>query len=210
MKDLTGQKFNRLTAIKFVSKNRHKHNVWLFQCECGNQKEIDAASVISGHTKSCGCYGREVWASGNCRRQHGMCGTKIYQIWKGIHCRCNTNNFNDKNYKWYKNISYCQEWEKFEPFYEWAIKNGYREGLTIDRIDNLKGYSPDNCRWATQIQQANNKRNNRLVSYKGKTQSVRRWMIELGFEPSSFYKWKNKGLSDLEIIKHFEQKAVNL
>lgn len=155
MKDISGQKFNRLTAIRYVGKNKHRHNVWLFQCECGNLKEIEDHAVISGHTLSCGCYNREILASGDCRRQHGMHGTRIYRIWKGIHSRCN---HPVGKSRCYKDISYCEEWEHFEPFYEWAIKNGYREDLTIDRINPYGNYEPSNCRWATWEEQAQNKR----------------------------------------------------
>lgn len=210
MRDITGQKFNRLTAVKYVGKDKHNLNKWLFQCECGNYKVCLDYSVRSGHTMSCGCYNKEILKSGNCRRQHGMCGTRIYNIWKGIHNRCNTNKENDKNYKWYKNISYCPEWEEFLPFYEWAIANGYRDDLSIDRIDPQGDYEPSNCRWVDATTQANNKSNTRLVTYSGRTLPISEWARLFHFCKSCFYERVKKGESEEQAINYFEKKFMSM
>ena len=152
---------------------------------------------------SCGCYNKEILKSGICGIRHGKHNTRIYRIWKGIHNRCNTKNLKDKNYKWYKDISYCPEWEKFEPFYEWAIANGYKNNLTIDRIDNTKGYSPENCRWVNLTTQANNKRNTRYVTCEGVTKPLSVWSRELGFFKSTFYRRIEKGQSEEDFIKSY-------
>lgn len=114
---------------------------------------------------------------------HGKTNTKLYEVWKAMRRRTQ-----DKNSQAYENyggrgIGICEEWEKdFEAFYKWAMQNGYKEGLSIDRKDNEKGYCPDNCRWATRKTQNNNTRANRLVTYRGETHTIREWeeMLMLG------------------------------
>lgn len=90
----------------------------------------------------------------------------------------------DISYKNYgaKGISICEEWKSLNNFYDWAMSNGYREGLSIDRIDGNKNYCPENCRWATQYEQSNNRCNNHLLTYNGKTQTIRQWSDETGIE----------------------------
>ena len=110
-----------------------------------------------------------------------MSRKKLYGIWYTMHSRCYRENcISFKNYG-ARGITICEEWRNsFERFYEWAIKNGYNESLSIDRIDNSKGYSPDNCRWATRKEQANNQRSNHLITYNGRTQTMKQWAEELG------------------------------
>lgn len=112
---------------------------------------------------------------------HGMSGTKIYYIWIEMRQRCN--NSDHKRYRLYgaRGISVCKEWDdSFEEFHHWSLENGYKEGLSIDRIDNDGNYCPNNCRWVTQKVQNNNSRNCRFITYKGKKQSLKRWAEELG------------------------------
>jgi len=109
-----------------------------------------------------------------------MSRKRLYGIWYTMKTRC----YKEKciNYKNYggRGITVCNEWQSdFENFYNWALENGYVEGLSIDRIDNNKGYSPENCRWATRIEQANNQRSNHLITYNGKTQTLKQWADEL-------------------------------
>lgn len=170
-----GDKYNRLTAIKEIG-YKNKRDMWLFQCDCGRTTIADRYQAITGRKKSCGCYFHDLLKSGDNRRQHGMCGTRIYRIWKGIHQRCNAP-ITDRNYKWYaaRGIKVCEEWNDFNTFYEWAVNNGYDESLTIDRIDSNGDYEPSNCRWATFKQQANNKRNNHFVTINGETHTIIEW-----------------------------------
>jgi hypothetical protein len=103
--------------------------------------------------------------------------------------RCN--NPNQDAYKNYgaRGIFVCSEWQSdFKVFHEWAMANGYQNSLTIERIDNEKGYSPDNCKWVTRKEQANNSRHNRLITYKGKTKTVAQWAEEKGINPKTLRK----------------------
>jgi hypothetical protein len=174
--DLTGQKFGRLTVIERAENKGHEPT-WICKCECGNLKRVIGAELRKGNTTSCGCYAKEVTSKrlkGKTphNKRHGMTGTRIYKIWVEIKSRCN--NPNDSSFKRYggKGISVFKEWDNFDAFYDWSMSNGYAENLTIDRIDNNKGYSPDNCRWVTMKEQANNKTNNHIVVYKGKEYTI--------------------------------------
>jgi len=172
-KDLTGQKFGRLTAIKPVGKSKSHNILWLCKCDCGNYHTTAAVYLNNGDCKSCGCLKRQM--AKDRTTKHGKKGTRIYIIWQNIKRRCT--NPNNPNYKDYggRGISYCSEWEEFEPFYEWAIKNGYKDDLTIDRIDVNGNYCPNNCRWVTQEQQQYNKRTTHYLTYKGETKSMAEW-----------------------------------
>jgi len=100
---------------------------------------------------------------------------RLNRIWRAMKSRCN--NANCKNYKWYggKGIKVCDEWNSFYPFYLWAVNNGYKENLTIDRIDSNKDYCPENCRWATEIEQKRNQSNNRPITFSGQTKLAVEW-----------------------------------
>lgn len=117
--------------------------------------------------------------TGNYR--HGGSGTRIYRIWKSMRERCNTPT--SSNYKKYggRGIKICSEWDDFAVFREWALSHGYSDDLTLDRIDNGKGYSPDNCRWTTYLEQAQNTRNTKIIEFNGERLSQSAWERKLGF-----------------------------
>lgn len=193
--DISGKKFNRLTAICFDHRNG-KDYYWKFKCDCGKEKIIRKNSVMSGKVVSCGCYHNEKTSFIN--RTHHMKGTRIYRCWDGIKQRCH--NKNDCSYKNYggRGIKLCKEWERFEPFMKWALENGYRDDLTIDRIDYDGNYCPENCRWATYREQVRNRRNNVWITYNGETKLLIDWIRFFG--KSNYYLKKKKGMSDKEIF----------
>ena len=160
MKNLKGQKFGRLTAICPVGKNRQGAILWLCNCDCGNDTVVEGRSLTSGATRSCGCLDREAHKFRPNRTTHGKSGTRLYCIWKKMKSRCS--NPNDPDYQQYygsRGITVCPEWlNDFQAFYDWAMSHGYSDELSIDRIDNEKGYSSDNCRWATAEEQRHNQR----------------------------------------------------
>lgn len=175
--DLTGQKFGRLTVMEPYGVNSSGNQLWKCKCDCGNDYITESYHLRKGLTVSCGCYRKDYPPA----YKHGKHESRLYNIWHGIKQRC----CNAKNaaYERYggRGITLCDEWrDSFETFYNWAIANGYADNLTLDRVDNGSGYSPDNCRWATRKMQQNNMRTNRLITYNGKTQSLKQWAAELG------------------------------
>ena len=172
-----GDKYNLLTAIRFDHKDNRNRQFWLFKCDCGNKKVIREDSVKGNKTKSCGCLGRKIHTT------HGMSYTREHNIWNHMKQRCL--NENDKNYKDYgaRGIKVCKRWLKFENFYKDMGKAPINK--SIDRINNNGNYEPDNCRWATMKEQANNKRYNHLLTFNGKTQTIAQWSEELNIKRST-------------------------
>ena len=183
--DLTGQKFGRLTVITQGGKNQHGKIVWYCMCDCGQSGRVVGQSLRAGKTMSCGCLRAEVTAKAS--TTHGMSGTKALNIWKNMLRRCNDPN--NPGYKHYggRGIRVCKRWQSFSNFY--ADMGDPPTGLSIDRIDNNKGYSPDNCRWATNKQQTKNKRTSR--SFRGI--SIKEWSETLDVPYTTLIGRLNRG-----------------
>lgn len=168
IKDLTGMKFGQLVVIKRLKCNKWRQSVYLCKCDCGNTIEVVGNDLKNGHTKSCGCT--------KCSQNRlTAIYPRLYNIWKKIKDRCY--NINSNIYKYYgkRGIKVCNEWHDLETFIEWALKNGYQDNLTIDRINNNGNYEPSNCRWISLPAQQNNKRTNRLITYNNETHTIAEW-----------------------------------
>jgi len=175
-----GEKYNRLTAIRFDHKDKWGNHYWLFKCDCGNETIKGACAVRNNKTKSCGCLQKENNRSGKNSRIHGMEGTPIYNVWLSMKQRCLNKNRKDYEYYGGRGIKVCKRWLKFENFY--ADMGDRPKGKSLDRIDNNGNYEPKNCRWATTIEQSNNKRNNVKITYNGKTLTISQWARMIGVD----------------------------
>lgn len=176
--DLTGQKFNRLFVISrcdnYISPQGKTIVRWLCRCDCGNEVKVSTSSLIKNKTKSCGCFNRENIIKRNLK--HNLSKTRLYKIWQGMKKRCY--NVNSKTYKNYggRGIIICQDWlNDFANFYDWAVNNGYTNNLSIDRINVNGNYEPSNCRWITNKEQSNNKRNNHYITFDKETHTMAEW-----------------------------------
>lgn len=163
-KDITGQRFGRLVVSHRTQNNKNGFACWVCVCDCGNTTIVNGSLLRMGNTKSCGCLSKEHGIKiGKARKKENR-DSKLFDVWRQMKQRCQ--NPNHKAYVHYggRGITVCDEWKNsYDVFYEWSMANGYDETAprgqcTIDRIDNDKGYSPDNCRWTTMSVQNNNHR----------------------------------------------------
>ncbi len=173
MKDLTGQKFERITVDSFHSKTERGQGMWACTCVCGAKKIIRGAHLTHGKILSCGCLKDEKNST------HRMTKTPTYHVYQNMIARC----YNTTHFKYYaygaRGISVCEKWrESFENFYKDMGRKP--NGKSIDRIDNNGSYSPGNCRWATLKEQQRNMRTNRLLTYSGRTHCMSEWAEIVG------------------------------
>ena len=201
--DLTGQKFGRLIVLERSNICKKGHTTFcLCQCNCGNKRIISYTSLKRGNTKSCGCYNKEMSSQRIIKlfTKHNMSETRIYHIWEGMKARCY--NKNDNSYKNYggRGIKICKEWKHdFLNFYNWAMANGYKENLTIDRINVNGNYEPENCRWVNMIIQNNNTTNNRKITYKNKIYTISELSRLLKINYRTLYSRINNNWSENEL-----------
>lgn len=195
--EMTGKRFGRLTVLEECNEHtKHRQLVYKCQCDCGNTVTVRGYKLRSGHTKSCGCLRHEKYAL-----KHGKRHTRLYSIWLNMKDRCcnkNTPRYNDYGSR---GIVVCDEWKNdFMTFHNWAMENGYRDDLTIDRINNDGNYEPGNCKWSTPKQQANNTRSNVWLTFNDKTQTMMQWSEELNIPYITIKNRHRKGWSDKECL----------
>lgn len=217
--NLSGQRFGRLVAIEQSGYSNDGQAKWLCLCDCGGRAVIVAGHLRSGHTQSCGCL------KGDSIRKlsvtHGSTNTRLYTIWTGIKQRC-LNPVNPAFCDYGKRgVKICNEWkESFSNFQHWAYLNGYRDNLTIDRINVHGDYCPQNCRWITKSEQSNNRRTSRYIKYCGFKRTVKDWCDFLRIQrfPFDHAVQEHKDLTqvlqnqlaryeitDEQVISHFSQ-----
>lgn len=178
--DYTGLRFGKLTVIGKSATNKSKQ---LCRCDCGAKTEVFTSNLTRGHTRSCGCLKTEIIKAG-AHTIHGKRHTRLYEIWRSMRRRCRDKNGTRAGSYALKGVQVCKEWEDFSAFEAWALSNGYDSTLSIDRIDNGGDYCPENCRWATARQQANNRSRNRYLELKGERKTVSEWAEATGLPQS--------------------------
>lgn len=167
--DLTGQRFGRLKIIKYSHTDKHKKASWVAVCDCGETKVIKTNSLRSGKTNSCGCLHREQLVGRS--MVHGDRYTHLYSRWLSMHRRVSESNQYAKRY-FDRGITVCDRWKSYINFKQ-DMEVGFNEYLSLDRIDNNKGYYKENCRWADAMTQAKNRERTHIVLHNGERFSPR-------------------------------------
>lgn len=200
---MQSKRFGRLVVVAEAPRFNGR-DMWFCKCDCGQTKTIAGRSLRSKNTSSCGCLQKEKTIANNKRNSaHGMCHTKIHRVWLHIKDRCN--NSNCKSYCNYgaRGILICDEWKNdFQAFYDYVSQLPHfgEEGYSLDRINNDGNYEPNNIRWATRKEQANNKRTNRFLEAFGEKHTVSEWSDILGISSKTILSRLRKGLTDIEAL----------
>lgn len=183
--DLTGQRFGRLVVNQFAGANKNRESMWICKCDCGRCITTRGSSLRNGETKSCGCLHSELSKkiAGENFTTHGKTDTRLFRIWSKMVAR--TEDPKQDHFDCYggRGIRVCEEWRNsFQAFYDWAVNNGYKAGLSIDRIDVNGDYSPENCKWSTMKEQSRNRRSNVKLTYHGETMLMVEWSERTGIK----------------------------
>ena len=191
--DLLNKRFGKLVAVEKVGKDKARNILWLYKCDCGNEIIVRSCELNRGHTKSCGCFQKEMASKSN--KTHGESHFKLHQVWADMRARCKRKSHHA--YKWYgqKGVLVCKEWDNdYLSFKNWALKNGYKEGLTIDRIDSNGNSEPPNCRWATRKEQSNNTSSCVYFDFMGERLNITQFCQKYKVSYSHFYKNASKNI----------------
>lgn len=187
--DMIGKRFGRLVVIEQTDYVQPGRPRWLCRCDCGNEVAVGGLQLRHGDTKSCGCAKKErALALANDHITHGQSKSRLYRIWFNMKCRCHKVSAPDFPRYGGRGINVCDEWRNgFQPFYEWAMANGYQDDRSIDRIDNNGNYCPENCRWVNTKCQNNNTRRNHYVTFNGETLTIGQWSERCGINKNTLH-----------------------
>lgn len=191
--DLTGNRYGRLVALEWVGFKSHS-SLWLCKCDCGKLSVKRSVALKSGATRSCGCLSKESYIKSK----------RLYRIYYGMKNRCNDKNHDSYYLYGARGIKVDSRWNKFKEFQTWALNNGYKDNLTLERIDNNKGYSPENCKWITRSAQQSNTRRNVFVEINGErltlAQAARKYNLNRNTVKAR-YRNGRRGSELIEVVK---------
>lgn len=179
-----GKRFGKLEVLEISRRERTKSGSLKIYfdcvCACGNKVEVVYQQLKEGKTISCGCYRKQKVIENN--TTHNQSNTRLYKIYMGMKKRCYNKKCEAYSYYGGKGIKICDEWSSYETFMQWALSNGYSDDLSIDRIDSNGDYEPNNCRWVSIKEQANNKSNNTVLEFNGRQMTIAQWSEVTGIE----------------------------
>ena len=181
VENIIGKKFGKLLVLENLNVKSHGSTLHRCACECGNIKDIPISYLKSKHTTSCGCLVKEMHTI------HNLSQSRLYNIYRGMLGRCFRENHQAYHNYGGRGITVCDDWkDSFINFFNWAIKNGYQDNLTIDRIDNNGNYEPCNCHWVSKAEQTRNSRKNVYFTYNGITKTISEWARLLNIPLTTF------------------------
>lgn len=204
VRDLSGMKFGFLIAENLYE-IRNRKAYWNCKCtRCGNHKIIRGDALVGNKTISCGCYHRDnTYKVFNLKNLNGISKHPLYPIWNSMKQRCE----NEKSISYIhyggRGISLCREWHDVRKFIEWSEKNGYKKGLTIERIDVNGNYCPENCCWITRYEQSLNRTDSTKVTFDGITKNITIWVRELDIPWGEFWSAHSKGINYTDLIAKY-------
>ncbi len=198
---LTGKRQGKLVILGIDHKEKRVGNIWKCRCDCGRTILIPTSRLSYHKTQCCAECNRK--RSAEQLTTHGLKNKnrRLYRIWHEIISRCFYPGDTVFHHYGGAGLDMAEEWKSYPAFYEWALSNGYRDDLSIDRIDNSKGYYPDNCRWETDKVQAINSKNSVLVTVKGTTMCLADWARAAGVNRRTVYKWRDDGIIKQKIME---------
>ena len=207
MSNLPGKKFG-LLEVKEATEQRASDGciMWLCKCDCGNTNIVSTNDLNTGNTRSCGCMGKD----------HGMSGTRFYNIWRSIKDKCDNPNHNSYSRYGGRGIGYCSRWSQFKAFMadmldSYKIHRKEHDTTQIERINNDGGYCPENCKWATRKEQGRNTRKNRMLEFRDEKKPMSQWAEELGINYSTLNKringmnWSTKKALSTPVDKRYSR-----
>lgn len=199
--ELEGKKFGRLSVVRKVE-SKNGRSMWLCKCDCGKEVVKTGKLLANGMTRSCGCLSRETTIVKNkSRRKYECSDVHLRAVWKKMIERCEL----PKNNRYYRygarGIKVCKAWHDFNEFARWALDSGYKRGLTIERNDIDGDYCPENCRWATYKEQANNRSDNIRITYDSKEKTLKEWSEVFGIPYHTLYSRISSGWEFEKAIK---------